>query len=241
MAEAWHCLRPATPCSGGTSSLRNITNGPGGCGCGGGIATANFSQARVINNVIAGNVACSGGGIYWGGSTGTNVFVNNTIADNVASVSWPGMYVSGFDARNQLHNNIITAKSGPAFYCQNAPSLSSPVLTANDIFSGEGPAYGGTCADRTGLDGNISVDPKFIDATAGDYRVAMSSAAVDTGNDPAPHLPAMDVTGNQRIVDGNGDGRRASISVPSSIATGRRWPMRARTGRSRRHRIVARM
>ena len=190
----------------GNVIARNVTSGEAGCGWGGGIMTANFSEAKVVGNVIVGNVACFGGGVHWGGSTGSNVFVNNTIADNEGSLSWPGMYVSGFDARNQLHNNIITARTGPALYCENAASLTSPVLRSNDVFSALGAAYGGTCADQTGLGGNISLDPGFVDAVRGDYRLTMASAAIDAGNDSAPELPATDVIGNARIADGNGDG-----------------------------------
>ncbi len=184
---------------------RNGTSGPAGCGSGGGLASANFSQATIVGNLIVGNTACTGGGVYWLGSTGSNLFVNNTIADNEAS-SWPGMYVSGFDARNELHNNIITARTGPALYCQNAATLSSPTLRSNDIFSAQGAPYGGTCADQTGLNGNISADPAFLGAANRDYRVAMTSPVVDTGNDGAPVLPSTDLAGFARVFDGNGDG-----------------------------------
>jgi hypothetical protein len=183
----------------------NGTSGAAGCGWGGGLATANFSQATIAGNRITGNRACAGGGVYWLGSGGSNVFVNNTIADNEAD-SWPGMFASGFDARNQLHNNIISARIGPALQCQNGTGLSQPFLSSNDIFSGQGPAYGGSCADQTGLNGNISADPLFLDAAAGDYRVSMTSPVVDSGNDAAPALPGLDITGQPRVVDGNADG-----------------------------------
>jgi hypothetical protein len=185
---------------------RNATSGPLGCGFGGGIATANFSSARIINNVIVGNTACIAAGIQWGGSTGSNLFVNNTVADNEASIKWPGVYVSGFDSRNQLHNNIFSAKSGPAFYCENAATLSSPVMKGNDIYTGQGAAYGGTCTDQSGLNGNLSADPQFVNAAGGDYRLRGSSPAVDSGNDAAPSLPSTDVAGFARIADGNADG-----------------------------------
>jgi hypothetical protein len=184
----------------------NATSGPLGCGFGGGIATANFSAAKIINNVIVGNSACIAGGIQWGGSTGSNLFVNNTVADNEASIKWPGVYVSGFDSRNQLHNNIFAAKSGPAFFCENAATLSSPVMKGNDIFTGQGSAYGGTCTDQSGLNGNISADPQFVNAAGRDYRLRGSSAAIDTGNDAAPFLPSADNAGYARIGDGNADG-----------------------------------
>jgi hypothetical protein len=189
----------------GNLIANNSTSGPTGCGWGGGIASANFTQAKIVNNRITGNAACTGGGIYWLGSTGNALFVNNTVADNEAD-SWPGMFASFFDSRNQLHNNIIAARRGPAFYCQNAAGTSQPVMISNDVFSGQGAAYGGTCIDQTGSNGNVSADPLFLDATAGDYRVSMTSPVVDGGHDAAPALPATDLAGQARVVDGNADG-----------------------------------
>ena len=184
---------------------RNATSGPAGCGSGGGLASANFSQATIVGNLIVENSACTGGGVYWLGSTGANFFVNNTIANNEAS-SGSGMYVSGFDSRNQLHNNIVATRTGPALYCQNGASVSSPTLKSNDIFSAQGAAYGGTCADQAGVNGNISADPAFLGPANRDYRVAMTSPVVDTGNDAAPSLPSTDLAGFARVFDGNADG-----------------------------------
>ena len=51
------------------------------------------------------------------------------------------------------------------------------------------------------------VDPQFADADAGDYRPAAGSPLVDASLDaPAlPGLPATDLTGSPRLVDGDGD------------------------------------
>jgi hypothetical protein len=114
--------------------------------------------------------------------------------------------VSGFDARNALHNNMFAAQAGPAFGCENASGVSSPILNSNNVFSAQGPAYGGTCADQTGAGGNVSADPGFLDASTGDYRLTMTSPGIDAGNPSAPHLPAVDLSGGQRVADGNGDG-----------------------------------
>ena len=189
----------------GNVIARNATAGPAGCGWGGGLIAVNFSQAKVVNNLIVGNSACFGGGVHWGGTTGANLFVNNTIADNEATTA-AGMYVSGFDARNELHNNIITARAGAALYCQNGAGVSPPTLNSNDVYSAQGAAYGGTCADQTGVSGNVSADPGFLDAAGGDYRVGMSSVVVDRGNDAAPVLPSTDIDGFERRIDGNTDG-----------------------------------
>ena len=61
----------------GNVIARNATAGAAGCGWGGGVAIANFVQAKIVNNLIVGNSACSGGALYWLGSSG-NTFSPTT-------------------------------------------------------------------------------------------------------------------------------------------------------------------
>jgi hypothetical protein len=188
----------------GNVIARNATDDGPGCGWGGGVAIANFVQATIVNNLIAHNSACFGGAIYWLGSSGDTLLTNNTIADNTAST--PGIHASAVDARNELYNNIITARFGPALYCENAASVTPPVLDSNDVFSMQAEAYAGTCTAQTGIRGNISADPQFVGANAGDFRLAPSSPAVDAGNNWAPQIQMTDLAGNPRISGGtNGD------------------------------------
>lgn len=196
----------------GNVIARNATAGTGGCGWGGGIAITNFVQARIVNNLIVGNSACFGGAIHWRGSSGNTMLVNNTIADNDAG-SWPGIYATGVDGRNQLYNNIITASFGPALVCENASSATPPVLDSNDVFSAQTAAYGGTCADQTGIRGNLSVDPQFLDVAAGKYSVGFSSPVVDAGNNWAPDIQMTDLAGNPRISSASGDPDRIDIGA----------------------------
>jgi hypothetical protein len=196
----------------GNVIARNATAGPAGCGWGGGIAIANFVQAKIVNNLIAGNSACQGGAFYWLGSSGTTVLVNNTIADNDAAAA-PGIFATGVDARNQLYNNIISARFGPALFCQNAASVTPPVLDSNNVFSMQTDAYGGTCTSQTGLRGNLSEDPEFLNADSGDYRVGFSSPVVDAGNNWAPHIQLTDLAGNPRIAGASGGPDRIDVGA----------------------------
>jgi hypothetical protein len=55
--------------------------------------------------------------------------------------------------------------------------------------------------------GNISVNPAFVDAPHGNYRLSLHSPCIDVGSNAA--IPAgviVDMDGNPRLVDGNCDG-----------------------------------
>jgi parallel beta helix pectate lyase-like protein/Big-like domain-containing protein len=189
---------------------RNIVSGFSPCSQGGGIWMVNFSQATIVNNLVVENGAGCGGGFYWSGSTGVTTFVNNTFADNDAPEG-SAILVSGADARHLLYNNIIIGKTGQtAFVCRNSSTTSSPIVNSSDVYSPGGLVYGGTCADQTGLRGNISADPLFVQPAfadvAGDYRIQNTSAAIDAGDNAAPQLPTTDFAGTERVADGNGDG-----------------------------------
>ena len=63
--------------------------------------------------------------------------------------------------------------------------------------------------------GNIDGNPTFVDLAGGDLRLQSASPAIDRGGnvvDTIPFapgfqgLPAADLAGEPRIVDGNGDG-----------------------------------
>ena len=179
---------------------RNVTLGNYGCGWGGGIASTNYTQATLIDNLIVRNSACFGGGVQWDGTTGMNLWVNNTIADN-DSMYYPGLYIFGYTF-NHLYNNIITAASGPAVFCEYTQVQH---FYANDVFSSSAASWGGSCTDQTGLNGNISGDPAFIDPAHRDYRLKMTSSAIDAGDDAAPQLPGVDLGGGARVFDGDGD------------------------------------
>jgi hypothetical protein len=176
---------------------------------GGGINISGFSDAQIVQNLITGNTALNhGGGINWNiqlGSPGPLV-VNNTIANNVSGVG-TGIFADGFDAGAQIVNNILFAQSEQAvLFCGNLNDPNPPIIKFNNVFTPQGAPYGGICPDKTGMDGNISADPLFVNPATGDYHLRPGSPSIDTGNNAAPNLPGSDLDGKPRIQDGNGDG-----------------------------------
>jgi parallel beta-helix repeat protein len=191
--------------------VRNSVSGVSPAAQGGGISIVNQSDALIVQNLIAGNSAGEGGGVYWlvpSGARGPRL-VNNTIADNLATVAGRGsaVFADGFDMSAALVNNVLVAPAGQtALHCGNFNDPNAPVIRFNDVFAAGGPAYGGICADQTGLNGNRSGDPLFVAPGNGDYRLRAGSPAVDAGDSAAADIPATDLDGDPRVVDGNSDG-----------------------------------
>ena len=172
---------------------------------GGGFYIVNQSDASIVQNLIIGNAAATGGGLYWlvpSGGRGP-LLINNTIYGN-HSPQGSGVFTDGFDAQAEMLNNIIVAASGQtAVTCGNF-TTNVPIFLTNDVFSDTGLAYGGTCGSQTGSKGNISADPLFMNASAGNFHLQGGSPAIDTATNTTI-APAQDFDGISRPQDGNGD------------------------------------
>jgi hypothetical protein len=182
--------------------FRNNTAGAGGA-----IDLANASSALIQNNLFTGNVANGlGGAIHWlvpSGEPGPTV-VNNTFVDNVGS-GGSAIASDGFARSAAIFNNLIVgAGPGGVITCSGTYDPNPPQISFNDVVATSGSRYAGICPDGTGSGGNISVLPTFVNESAGDYHLIITSAGVDAGTSAG--APASDVDGDVRPQDGNGDG-----------------------------------
>ena len=175
---------------------------------GGGIWMVNWSDAEIIGNIIYGNKADTGGGVHWFGRQGFRGprLVNNTIAENDAPEG-SAITADAFDSTAELINNVIVGKQGQnALWCGTLWDPGPPILWHNNVYSLGGSAYGGSCVNMTGTDGNISAEPSFACPEVADFRLVTGSHVIDAGDNAIPGLPDLDFLDGPRVLDGDHDG-----------------------------------
>jgi hypothetical protein len=193
--------------SGSVTSVSNNTIRYNQAECyGGGLYIDVGQPISVVQNLVYENVArVAGGGIavlYPLSVNSVQIFlVNNTVAFNTINPN-RALARSFYDGSQILYgrytglfNNLLIANdSFAAVYCDR-----SLLADHNDVINSSGPRFGGGCQDFTGVNGNISVDPQFVNAATGDFHLQPSSRAIDSGNNSVADLPATDLSGNTRI------------------------------------------
>ena len=170
---------------------------------GSGAATA----PTLTNNVIVGNTAGAAGGgltVYYA-TAGASVR-HNTIADNEANLLAGGVWI-GYGDAFEIAANVITGNGsnlggdpvpGDGMFFNGASGYD---VAYNDLEGNRGGNYEGV-PDQTGTAGNVSVPPGFTAPGAGNYSPGGGSALIDAG--PTVGLPASDLAGSPRPLEGNG-------------------------------------
>jgi len=150
-----------------------------------------------------------GGGVDLSGGWLENcLIVNNTAAQNAGGVCGTG---SGGGARNCTITGNRAGGSywGGGFYAFAGKTFINTILYGNYSSSTYSNYSGGTyqyscVAPLPAGTGNIANDPLFADPASYDFRLPTNSPCVDTGS--PTNLPARDIAGIPRPLDGNHDG-----------------------------------
>ena len=148
-----------------------------------------------------------------------NIFVNNpcraidmtlpegsdpVVINNVMVGNYTGIRVdTRVSAATQIYENNIIANNTIGLMTEFGTPAENPTWSHNLVF-GNGTDYQ-NLSNQTGLNGNISADPLFLDPS-GNFHLQSGSPAIDAGENAAPSLPATDFDGNPRIGDGNNGG-----------------------------------
>ncbi|MFZ0033424.1 MAG: right-handed parallel beta-helix repeat-containing protein [Sedimentisphaerales bacterium] len=161
---------------------------------GGGIYVLQYSCPLIEHNVITENESTNGAGIYVAGTgciatirnnlifnnvngagirvkgTSTATIINNTLVGNTASPSYGGGVCCLTSSVIVIENNII-ASNGSAYGIYLLNTKPPPVTKYNNVWGNGAGNYNAVIGDQTGINGNISVDPCFVDLQGNDYHL----------------------------------------------------------------------
>ena len=132
-----------------------------------------------LNNLnIYDNVADYGGGVYAEMCMGTTQFTNCNICENTANFDGDGFYI-------KVEMMPFTINMIGCTVCDEIFEF-SPYLERYDYFTATYSNIAGGCEGE----GNIDVDPEFIDPENGNFHLSATSPCIDSGNpDPAYNDP----------------------------------------------------
>jgi len=210
------------------TAIGNIICGNVSASGGGGMSATGIA----MGNIIVGNVAPRGGGIYAGERL---TMANNVIVGNRAEIGGGVCNAPEGATRVLLGNSIIwgnMASSGPQLALQTSWGIYGSVTVVNSLVEGgQSAVYLAPAMRLLWEDRNIDADPLFVDPghwddagtpddlsddtfIPGDYHLLPGSPCIDAGTDDVDNpdtttietLPASDIAGLPRVIDGNLDG-----------------------------------
>ena len=202
------------------SAIDGFTICNGKAADGGGIYCS-YSSPSMMSNIIRNNAAAgtgagSGAGIYIRHSS--PLVAGDILWQNMASANGGGISCTDGSAPLVANNTLVanSALQGGAIYSsESSPEIWNNVAAWNSsgVCSAAGAAtvvryncvYGNThydyswLPDPTGSDGNISCDPRFVDAAAGDFHLQPDSLCIDAGGDAVVQPDWLDMDAQPRV------------------------------------------
>jgi len=159
---------------------------------------------KICNNLIYDNSAVVGGGvILFGGQLINNTIVGNDTNAYALAGSGPGgnVYIVSDPSfpQWQIRNNIIcNATSGGGISGEGG--IDTSMISYNNIW-GNSPGNYMELSDLTGINGNISEDPMFVDVRSKDFHLLLDSPCIDAGDpDYVPFTWQRDIDGDNAVM-----------------------------------------
>jgi predicted outer membrane repeat protein len=175
----------------------------------GGAIGGEFSDMTVAGCAFVGNAAVETPAF----SSKSNIAMESCLLyDNTAW--WGGAYYGNPTSKPRILvstfvDNVAALDGGAIYATHGGALIGSCILRGNRAESGQGNevygnapiVYSNVRGGASGL-GNIDVDPRFVDAAGGDYRLEPDSPCIDAGHNwAAAGLAKIDLDGNPRFAD----------------------------------------
>jgi len=133
---------------------------------GGAIAAYEISRPRIVACIFSNNTATFGGGVY---SQGASPELRSCTFFGNAATQGAGLYRGSFGSIDVEHTIVAFSTQGGAAYCTEGAFCIW--ATCSDVYGN----VGGDWTGGIGGQDNLSADPLFCDAAAGDFTLAEAS------------------------------------------------------------------
>jgi len=161
---------------------------------GGGLGCA-FTSCPTLNNVIITNneaISGEGGGIFAGDESAP--FISHTLVANNSAVAGGGIFFEKFDCvllNSTIVNNYASDVGGGVYSSTTSNIVENCILWDNapDQLHYEASISYSTVQDSWVGEGNLEMDPLFVDAENGIYQLSSNSPCIDAGNPTSPSDP----------------------------------------------------
>lgn len=186
--------------------LANIASDSGGA-----IYCSSSAEAEIRDNVIRGNSAGNGGALWVQPGGVIRLLANNLIDGNHAllasGVGCEGaieLAVNNTIVRNESElGSALTYGQGTGTNWNNIVAYNSSGVEDDALLSEwrHNAVFGNGAADWLGIaasEGDVTVDPLFVDITKDDFRLAHRSPCVDAGVELPPGRVSKDLAGASR-------------------------------------------
>ncbi|WP_310586643.1 choice-of-anchor Q domain-containing protein, partial [Runella limosa] len=168
---------------------------------GGGMWNTHASPT-VRHCVFRNNYAVSGGGMFNDNSQAT--IINSLFVNNTGTTTGAGLSNGGGTDQVKVVNCTFYGNTGPItiYNEKSATTVSNSIIWANGGgISGGTVTYSNVQGGVTGT-GNSRLDPRFVNAAGGDFRLQQCSPAIDKGTNT--NAPTTDFEGNARPFNATG-------------------------------------
>ena len=168
---------------------------------GGGMWNTHASPT-VRNCVFRNNYAVSGGGMFNDNSQAT--ITNSLFVNNTGTTTGAGLSNGGGTDQVKVVNCTFYGNTGPItiYNEKSATTVSNSIIWVNGGgISGGTVTYSNVQGGVTGT-GNSRLDPRFVNAAGGDFRLQQCSPAIDKGTNT--NAPTTDFEGNARPFNATG-------------------------------------
>lgn len=204
-----HCSHGSSPLLSGCAILANTAGDRGG-----GVHAAAEGGPLLFGCVIAGNEAAGRGGAVQVDLQSAATVLGCTLVGNHGSDA-AGISVTNCSQVTVSHSILAFGTSGASVSCTDASTVTA---TCTDIFGNPGGDWVGCIAGQAGSNGNLSEDPQFCDAAAGNYSIRQSSPCAQSPEcGPVGALPPACGATLTVCPDGSGDFPTIQAAVSAAV------------------------